>query len=108
MDVQVFDVLEAVSQVAEEGVVEMLEHSSFANDVANALGPYNCDTASVGWWWHEGVTPTLILPDVLEGKSQAGVLALDDANLAEGSLADDAQQAEVIEVHCGLVSGWCP
>jgi len=43
--VQVLDVLEAISQVAEERMVEMLEHPAFANDVANALGPYDCNTA---------------------------------------------------------------
>ena len=66
----------------------------------------------VGWRWREGWRAgsggrlTLILSDVLEGKGQAGVLALDDADLAKGSLADDTQQAKVIEVHWGeLVSG---
>ena len=49
---------------------------------------------------------TLILPDVLEGKGQAGVLPLDDADLAEGSLADYTQQPEVVEIHWGsMVSG---
>jgi hypothetical protein len=27
-------------------VVEVLEHASLADDVADALGPYDCDTAS--------------------------------------------------------------
>lgn len=41
---------------------------------------------------------TLILSDVLEGKGQAGILSLDDADLAEGALADYTQQPEVVEV----------
>jgi hypothetical protein len=45
-DVQVLNVLEAVAQIAEEGVVEVLEHAALADDVANALGSYDCDTAS--------------------------------------------------------------
>jgi hypothetical protein len=46
VDIQVFDVLEAVAQVAEEGVVEMLEHAALTNDIADALRPYDCYTAS--------------------------------------------------------------
>jgi len=47
---------------------------------------------------------TFILSYVLEGKGEAGVLALDDAHLSEGALADDTQQSEVVEVHCGALS----
>ena len=43
---------------------------------------------------------TLIFPYVFEGKGQASVLALDDANLPEGSFAHNPQKSEVIEVHC--------
>jgi hypothetical protein len=43
--VQILDILEAVAQIAEEGVVEVLEHTALANDIADALGPNNCDTA---------------------------------------------------------------
>lgn len=43
---------------------------------------------------------TFIFPYVLEGECEARVLSLDDADLTEGALAYDAQQAEVIEVHC--------
>lgn len=45
-NVQVLNVLEAVAQIAEEGVVEVLEHAALSNDVANALGAYDCDTTS--------------------------------------------------------------
>jgi hypothetical protein len=44
---------------------------------------------------------TFVFAYVLERKGEAGVFALDDAHLAEGALSDDAQQAEVVEVHCG-------
>jgi hypothetical protein len=37
LDVQILDVLEAVTQVAEERVVEMLEHPSLSNDISHAL-----------------------------------------------------------------------
>lgn len=36
-DVQVLNILEAVAQVAEKGVVEMLEHAALSNNVSNAL-----------------------------------------------------------------------
>ena len=45
-DVQVFDVLEAVSKVAKEGVVEMLEHTALANYITDALRSYHCCTMS--------------------------------------------------------------
>ena len=37
-DVHVFDILKAVSQVAKEGMVQMLEHASFTNDIPYAFG----------------------------------------------------------------------
>lgn len=43
---------------------------------------------------------TFIFADVFEGKGQASVLALDDADLAEGAAAYHPQEAEVVEVHC--------
>lgn len=41
---------------------------------------------------------TLVLPNVLESKRRAGILPLDDANLAERALSHDPQQPEVIKV----------
>lgn len=41
-NVQVLDVLEAVSQVAQERVVEMFQHPSFSNHVPHALTAYHC------------------------------------------------------------------
>lgn len=47
---------------------------------------------------------TFIFSYILEGKCEAGVFALDDAHFAKGSFAYDAQQPEVVEVHCGVGS----
>ena len=47
----VFDVLEAVPQVADEWVVHMLEHSSFAYDIADAFRAYD-------WWAGVSLSPT--------------------------------------------------
>lgn len=60
----------------------MFEHAAFADDVAYAFG-----------------ADDLVFPDVLEGKGEAGVFPLDDADLSEGAAADDAQEAEVVEAH---------
>jgi hypothetical protein len=53
---------------------------------------------------HARCRPTFIFPYVLQRKREAGVFALDDAHLAEGALAYNSQQAEVVEVYCGCVS----
>ena len=98
-NVEVLDVLEAVAQIAQEGVVEVLEHAALADDIADALGPYDCDTASV-WGRGTGVGPesTFIFAYVLEREGEARVFALDDAHLAKGALADHSQQAEVVQI----------
>jgi len=41
LPVQVLQVLEAVSQVAEERVVEVLEHASLADDVSHVFLAYD-------------------------------------------------------------------
>lgn len=46
---------------------------------------------------------TFIFSYVLERECEAGVLALNNAHFAKGSFADDAQQPEVVEVHCVVV-----
>ena len=85
-------------------MVEVLEHPSLSNDIANALRPYDCDTASATF--SEALVgvrrcrQTLIFSYILERKCEAGVLALDDAHFAKGSFADYSQQPEVVEVHC--------
>ena len=98
---QVFDVLETISEVAEEGVVEMLEHAALADDVADTFRPYHCYTASALGDPDGGECDerTFILAYVLEGEGEPGVFSLDDADFAKGALADDAQQTEVVEVH---------
>jgi hypothetical protein len=40
-DVHILDILETVAQVAKERVVQMLEHSAFANNVPHTLRTYN-------------------------------------------------------------------
>lgn len=59
----------------------MLEHPALPYDVPHAFRPYH-----------------LILPDVLECKRQAGVLAFHNADFAKRAFANDPQQAEVVEV----------
>lgn len=39
--IKILDILEAVAKVAQEGVVQMFEHASFANDVANTFGAHH-------------------------------------------------------------------
>lgn len=41
-DVHILYILETVTQVAKERVVQMLEHSAFADNVPYALRTYNC------------------------------------------------------------------
>jgi hypothetical protein len=53
---------------------------------------------------HAVCRPTFIFPYVLERKREAGVFPLDDAHLAEGALANNSQQSEVVEVHFRYVS----
>ena len=36
-NVQVFDILEAIAQITEEGMIEVLEHFPFPNDIAHAF-----------------------------------------------------------------------
>lgn len=50
-----------------------------------------------------GCRQTFIFPYVLERKGEASIFALNDAHFAKGALADDAQQPEVVEVHCVVV-----
>jgi hypothetical protein len=104
-NVQVLNVLEAVPQVAEKRVVEVLEHASLANDIPHALGPYNCDTASAykdvrsERRWNRKEPHTFIFPNILESKCEPGILSLDDSHFPKSPLPDDSQQPEVVEVH---------
>ncbi len=43
---------------------------------------------------------TFIFANVFEGKGQACILSLDDADLAKGPFTDDTQETEVIEIDC--------
>ena len=60
----------------------MLQHPPLAYDVPHALRPYH-----------------LIFPDIFQRKRQARVLSLHYSDFAKGTLADNAQQAEVVEIH---------
>ena len=110
-DVQVFDILETVSQIAKERVVQVLEHASLSDDVSHALGPYDCytawsakairgnsdgvlvkrDKAGLESRGRVGVMGlcTFIFADILERKGAASVLSLYDANLSKGAFADN-------------------
>jgi hypothetical protein len=96
--VQILNVLEAVTQVTEEGVAEVLQHTAFADDISYTLRAYHCYTASVclcgqrqTFSIFDARAHTFILADVLERKLVAIVLPLNDAHLAEGALAHNAQ-----------------
>lgn len=41
---------------------------------------------------------TLLLANIFEGKCQACVFPLDNANLSKGAFSDHAKEAEVVEV----------
>lgn len=66
MHLQVFHILEAVAQIAQERVIQVLQHPPFPYNVPHAFRPYH-----------------LILPDVLERKRQASVLAFHNPDLAK-------------------------
>ena len=41
-NVQVFDVLETVAEIAEKGVIEVFQHTSFSYHVAHAFTAHHC------------------------------------------------------------------
>lgn len=60
-----------------------------------------------GWWGRpclllrrSEVLLTFIFSNVLEGKREACIFPLDDSNLSKGSFANNAEETEVVEVHC--------
>lgn len=42
LDIQVFNVLEAVAQIAEERVIEVFQHPPLPDDVAHTFGSDHC------------------------------------------------------------------
>ena len=60
----------------------MFQHPSLTYDIPHAFRPHH-----------------LLLADIFEGERQARVLALHDADLPKRTLADNSQQAEVVEVN---------
>lgn len=106
-DAHVLYILKAVPQVADKGVVNMLEHAALSYDISYAFGPDNCVMSTMsatmpgadfaGLW--VGLR-TFIFADIFQGKRQIGVFSFDDAYFAKGSSADDSQQSKVVEVYC--------
>jgi len=70
---QVFHILEAVPQVAQEWVIQVLQHPSFSYYISHA---FRADD--------------FIFPDVFEGEGEASVFPLDNSNFAESAFADDS------------------
>jgi hypothetical protein len=100
-DLQILDVLEAVSEVAEERMVKVLKHASLANNVPDALRFHHCYTTSARLFLSLRVClRTFVLADILEGVGAAIVLPLHDADLTKGTLAYDAKETEVVKVYC--------
>jgi hypothetical protein len=80
--VHVFDVLETVSQVTDERMIDIFQHSPFSNNVTHAFRSHN-----------------FIFSDIFKSKGKIRVLSLDNSYLSKGTSADDSQEAEMIEVH---------
>jgi hypothetical protein len=70
---QVFHILEAVPQVAQEWVVQVLQHPSFSYYIPHA---FRADD--------------FIFSDVFEGEGEASIFPLDNSNFAESAFADDS------------------
>jgi hypothetical protein len=47
----------------------------------------------------EIIERTFLFTNILERKRQAGVFALDNADLSKGTLSDNAEEAEVVKVN---------
>ena len=94
-DVQVFDILEAVAQIAEKGMVEVFEHPSFTDDVAHALRPYHYaayqSLSDPDFPLSMADLPTFIFAYVFQRKGQASILPLDNSHFAKGTLADHSE-----------------
>jgi D-lyxose ketol-isomerase len=78
---QVFHILEAVPQVAQEWVVQVLQHPSFSYYIPHA---FRADD--------------FIFSDVFECEGKTGIFAFDNSNFAKGTFAYYSQEAEVVEV----------
>lgn len=80
-DSQVFHILEAVPQITQKRVIEVLQHPPLPYDIPHTFRAHH-----------------LIFPDVFEGKGEARIFALHNPDLAKRSFADDAQEAKVVEI----------
>lgn len=54
--------------------------------------------SSKSWMLTFSIRHTFIFANILESKGQAGILALDDSNLTEGSFADHSQKPKMVEI----------
>jgi len=97
--------LEAVSEIAEKGVVQVLEHTSLAYDIPYAFGPHHCYTKDVSFeanketiGGEEGEVDrvTFIFPYVLQSKCTTSIFTFNDANFTKVSLSDNAKEPKVV------------
>jgi len=96
---QIFDILETVSQIAKERMIEMLKHATFSDHIPHALRPYDYNVISRRSLSMIPGVQTFIFSDVFERKRQTGVLALYNSDFAESSFANNSEQAEVVEIY---------
>lgn len=90
---QIFHVLKAVSKVAKEGMVQLLQHASLPYYVPHALGSNDCRFLSDVLFPKgvEGFSLTLIFPYVFQRKRQTSILPLHYTDFSECSFADHPQ-----------------
>lgn len=107
-DAHIFNVLEAVSQVAKKGMVEVLEHPPFSDDISYAFRPDDYQgneqlmSACIEVFLRQ--QHTFFFPNVFQRERQSGVFLLHDTNLAESTFSNHSQQTKLIQVHCAIVS----
>ena len=81
-------------------MVKVLEHPPLTNNVPDALRFHHCYTLSARLSLFAS-RRTFVLADVLERVGAAIVFPLHDTDFAKGALAYDAEEAKMVEVHCG-------
>jgi hypothetical protein len=69
-DLQIFHILETVSQVAQEWVVQVFQHSSLSYYIPHAFRANH-----------------FIFPDVFERKRKTSIFAFDDSDFAKSTFA---------------------
>jgi hypothetical protein len=97
----IFDILETVTQIANELVIQVLQHPPLPYYVPHALRSNDCvpkcqrmsSPSASG-------SRAFIFADILQGERQPSILPFHNSNLPKCTLSDNPQQSEVIEVHC--------